>query len=516
MRLGIDVGGTNTDVVLLNGSDIVAKDKSPTSSDVTSGIREGIEKVLASNPGAVIDAVVIGTTHFINAVTQARNLARTACIRIATPPQTIMPLTDWPEPLGAACNGGIYIVRGGTQFDGRRLDTLDEDAVRGIARGLAEKEINHVAVTGTFSPLNDEDEERVTAILEEMLPELSVSLSHQIGRVGILGRENATVLNESLRPLAESVIAAFTDVLAGLSVTAPVYVTSNDGTLMTLRQVQEHPIFAIGSGPTNSMRGASALCELGELDAAVVVDVGGTTTDIGLLQGGFPRESTVSVDLGGVRSNFRMPDVVSLGIGGGSVVDTTTGQVGPASVGYRLTSEALVFGGNTLTLTDLVVAAGFVQIGNVDAVRNVPRDLVDRALTDVRERVNASIEQTKLSSGRVVIAVVGGGAPLIAPFVDDDVHVPDQPGSANAVGAALAMAGGEIDRIDSLANTTRDDVLERARSDARERAVAAGADPKTVRIVDEEDIPLSHLPEGIATRVRVRAVGDMILEGALL
>lgn len=77
------------------------------------------------------------------------------------------------------------------------------------------------------------------------------------------------------------------------------------------------------------------------------------------------------------------------------------------------------------------------------------------------------------------------------------------------------MAGGEIDRIESLAGTTREEVLDRARTDARNQAIDAGADPSTVRIVDEENIPLSHLPGGTASRIRVRAVGDIILEGAL-
>ncbi|MBF6271587.1 hydantoinase/oxoprolinase N-terminal domain-containing protein [Nocardia farcinica] len=516
MRLGIDVGGTNTDVVLLNGTNVVAADKSPTTQDVTSGIRDGIEKVLKSAPGACIDMVVIGTTHFINAVTQAKGLARTASIRLATPPQTIMPLTDWPKQLVDACNGGTHIIRGGTQFDGRPLDALDEVALRNLAQTFSDQGIDHVAITGTFSPLNEEDEQRAAAILTAAAPGLSVSVSHEIGRVGLLGRENSTVLNESLRPLAARVSAAFTEVLTGASVDAPVFITSNDGTLMTLDQVEKYPIFAIGSGPTNSMRGASALCNLDHHAAAIVVDVGGTTTDIGLLRDGFPRESTVSVNLGGVRSNFRMPDVVSIGIGGGSIVDETTGVVGPMSVGYRLTREARVFGGRTLTLTDVAVAAGLVEIGDVNAVRDVSPDLVQRSLAYVRKEINALVEQTKLSADQVVVAVVGGGAPLVAPLIDDQTDVPNQPGSANAVGAGIAMAGGEVDRIEPLAGTSREEILACARADAHQRAVAAGADPDTVRVIDEEYTPLSHLPGGVATRVRVRAVGDMRLEGALL
>ena len=515
MRLGIDVGGTNTDVVLLEGTSIVANDKSATTPDVTSGIRDGIQRVLTSNPGVVIDAVVIGTTHFINAVTQAKGLAPVASIRIATPPQDLLPLTDWPAEISRACNGGVFVVRGGSQYDGSPMNSLDEEALLVIAEQLGNERTRHVAITATFSPLNNEAERRAAEVLLGANPNLSISISSTVGRVGILGRENATILNEALRPLATSVIDAFTDVLSDLTGSAPVFLTSNDGTVMTLEAVQQHPIFAIGSGPTNSMRGASALCELSDTAAAVVVDVGGTTTDIGLLQAGFPRESTIAVSLGGVRSNFRMPDVISLGIGGGSVVDPESGTVGPAPVGYELTTKALVFGGDTLTFSDIAVAAGFVSMGDPTAISHLPTDLIDRALSDVRDRINAAVEQAQLASDHVLIAVVGGGAPLIAPLVAGVVSVPSEPGSANAVGAALAMAGGEIDRIESLAGTTREEVLDRARTDARNQAIDAGADPSTVRFVDEEDIPLSHLPGGTASRIRVRAVGDIILEGAL-
>ena len=94
---------------------------------------------------------------------------------------------------------------------------------------------------------------------------------------------------------------------------AEVYLSQNDGTLMTMEHARRYPILTIACGPTNSIRGASYLSRR---DDAIVIDVGGTTTDLGVLSHGFPRESGVAVTIGGVRTNFRMPDLVSVGLGG--------------------------------------------------------------------------------------------------------------------------------------------------------------------------------------------------------
>src|SRR5580658_7237871 len=108
------------------------------------------------------------------------------------------------------------------------------------------------------------------------------------------------------------------------------------GTLMTAAQAERFPVLTFASGPTISMRGAAFLSGQSE---AIVIDVGGTTTDVGLLHKGFPRQAGSTVDIGGVRTNFRMPDVFSIGLGGGSIAIDEGGaaRVGPQSVGFELT-----------------------------------------------------------------------------------------------------------------------------------------------------------------------------------
>src|SRR3989454_1318253 len=148
--------------------------------------------------------------------------------------------------------------------------------------------------------------------------------------------------------------------LRASGIVAPLYLTQNDGTVMLAEVAEQYPVYSFASGPTNSMRGAAFLSRLAD---ALVVDVGGTTTDVGALRHGFPREANNVVEVGGVRTLFRMPDLLSLGLGGGSLVTLDPLSIGPLSVGYRLTTESRVFGGAPATPTDRRGAAGVVGPG---------------------------------------------------------------------------------------------------------------------------------------------------------
>ena len=135
-----------------------------------------------------------------------------------------------------------------------------------------------------------------------------------MGSLGLLERENATILNAALLSVASSVVNGFEEALAAHDLSIDAYLTQNDGTLLTAVEAGRFPVLTLGSGPTNSMRGA---CALAGVNNAVVIDVGGTSADAGILVDGFPRESTAAVEVGGVRTNFRMPDLISIGLGGG-------------------------------------------------------------------------------------------------------------------------------------------------------------------------------------------------------
>ncbi|MEE9298154.1 MAG: hydantoinase/oxoprolinase N-terminal domain-containing protein, partial [Acidimicrobiia bacterium] len=260
MRLGIDVGGTNTDAVLMDGRRVVATLKTPTTEDVSSGIVTALSDLLAEAAADVADvtAVMIGTTHFTNAVVEGRRLAPTAAIRLGAPAtRSLPPLVDWPKRLTAAIGGHAYLCKGGHEFDGREISQLDVEELRRIAVEIAEAGVQSVAITSVFSPVNGEMEEEAAAVLIHEVPGLSVSLSREIGRIGLLERENATILNGSLQPLAERIVAGFDEAVVRVGIDAPIFISQNDGTLMSLDQTRRYPVATFASGPTNSMRGAA-------------------------------------------------------------------------------------------------------------------------------------------------------------------------------------------------------------------------------------------------------------------
>lgn len=515
MRVGIDVGGTNTDAVLMDGRDVLAEIKTPTTPDVTSGITTALRGLLEGRDESrsAIRAVMIGTTHFTNAVVEARRLVPTAAVRLGLPAtRALPPMCDWPERLRTAIGNHAYLCHGGHEFDGREIAPLDPDELKRAAADIAAKGIRSVSVSSVFSPVNSELEQRAGEILAAELPGVPISLSHEIGRVGLLERENATIVNACLRELAEAIVDAFHAALAELAIDAPVFLSQNDGTLMSVEQARRYPVWTFASGPTNSMRGAAFLSGLGD---CAVVDIGGTTSDVGVLQHGFPREAAVSVDVGGVRTNFRMPDVLSIGLGGGSRVRTDGGlTIGPDSVGYELTQKALVFGGDTLTTTDVAVAAGLVEIGDASRVAHLDASLVRDAVELIERTVAETVDRMKTAGGAIPVVVVGGGSVLLRDRLPgaSELVKPDHFAVANAIGAAIAQVGGEVDRVVAMEGRSRDDVLDEAKAEATERAVSAGASAGTVRVVDVEEVPLAYVP-GNAVRIRVKAVGDLSLEG---
>jgi len=514
VRIGIDVGGTNTDAVLMDGRKVVAEVKTPTTADVTSGVVTALRNLVGerlSKPGQV-QAVMIGTTHFTNAVVEAKRLMPTAAVRLGLPAtQALPPMVDWPERLRTALGGHVYLCHGGHEFDGRHISELDPGELRRAAEDIGRKGIRSVAISSVFSPVNHEFEEEAGKLLESELPGVMISLSHEIGRIGLLERENATIMNACLRDLAVHIVDAFHGALAEVGIEAPVYLSQNDGTLMSVDYAQRYPVATFASGPTNSMRGAAFLS--GRLDCAVV-DVGGTTSDVGVLQHGFPREASIAVEIGEVRTNFRMPDVFSFGLGGGSLVrENGELKIGPESVGYELTSKALCFGGETLTATDIAVAGGLADIGDRSRVAGLSPDLVKRSLQLMEDRIAQAVDRMKTSAGAIPIVVVGGGSILVRDSLPgaSELVKPEHFAVANAIGAAIAQVGGEVDRIFSLDKKSRDETLEEAKREAEEKAVAAGASPGTVHVVDVEEVPLSYLPSN-ATRIRVKAVGELELE----
>jgi len=505
-RIGIDVGGTNTDAVLLDGARVVHAVKAPTTEDVTGGIVAALSR-LTRHPdiaGTQVGAIVIGTTHFINAVVQRRHLLKVAAVRVGMPASaSLPPFCDWPADLAELVRAEVFMLEGGHDYDGRPIMPFDEPAMRAAAREIRAKGTQSVGVASIFSPLDPAHEELASDILAEECPGAAVTLSHRLGRIGLLERENAALLNAAV--LARDTIAGFRAAIATSGIDAPLYLTQNDGTVMSADMAMALPVMSFASGATNSMRGAAFLSGIQD---AMVLDVGGTSSDIGQLRRGFPREANSVVEIGEVRTLFRMPDLFSLALGGGSIVSPDPLAVGPHSVGYRLTEAALVFGGGTITATDCAVAAGIAEIG-YKALAKVPPALAAAVLDRARAMIEDAVDRMKTEAGDVTLIAVGGGAFLVPDLlagISEVVRVPHGD-CANAVGAATAQISGETDQV--YRDLSRADAIAAAEAQAIARAIEAGADPATITVIEVEDMPLAYLP-GNALRVRVRVTGEMV------
>lgn len=529
LRLGVDVGGTNTDAVLLDLSEgsrrgqVLASAKHLTTADVTLGIQNAIESVLTqAQSKSNIQALCIGTTHFVNALVERdpRRLDRVAIIRLCGPfTHGTPPFVGFPQELRDLLEGPHFLLSGGLQIDGSEIASVVVAQVESACDEINRQGIHAVVVSSVFAPIDFEiqQEEKVAAIVRKRIPGMDVVCSKDVAAIGLLERENASILNAALLRYAKKTVIGFEKAAQALELKCSVFITSNDGTLLSCAQAARLPIRTFSSGPTNSMRGAAFLAALESgisKQSALVVDIGGTTTDIGmLLPSGFPRQAAAHHEFCGVLLNFSMPHVTSIGLGGGSIVreDPVTNKVtvGPHSVGHRITSESLVFGGSTLTATDVVVAAGRASnIGDESLVSGIGQSIIEGAQSAIKKMLQNYLDAMKTSSQDIPVYLVGGGS-ILAPDVlagISRVHRFPHFDVANAVGAAIAQISGIIDSFEDT--STRTIVQVRADVEARAiaRAIASGADPHRVAIVESEVIPIAYTSG--RCRFYVKAAGD--------
>ena len=514
-KLGIDVGGTNTDAVLIDENRTVVADiKYPTSADIYDGILGAMRTVLevsGVDPKQIHQAM-LGTTQCTNAIVERKNLASIGILRIGAPATTgIRPMVDWAEDIQKIAVGST-IIGGGFEYDGKELTPLDTEAAKAFFADMKAKGVKSIAISCVFSTVRNDHEVAVANLCREVMgDDVHISISSEIGSMGLIERENATILNAALWQVAERFTEGFAKSLRDEGITnADVYLSQNDGTLMTMEHARRYPILTVACGPTNSIRGASYLSSLKD---AVVVDVGGTTTDLGVIQNGFPRESSVAVTIGGVRTNFRMPDVISIGLGGGSIVrikDDGSVTVGPDSVGYEITKKALVFGGDVMTTTDIAVRLGMVELGDKSKVASIPQDVAEEAMTVIRALVEDSVDAMKVSNADVDLILVGGGSIILPEKISGAASVlkPEHFGCANAIGSAISKVSGTYEKLMNYDELPREQSLEKAKKEAIELAVEAGAVRETVEIIEMEDVPLAYYP-GNTNRVKIKAAGDL-------
>ncbi|MEA0555377.1 hydantoinase/oxoprolinase family protein [Lysinibacillus irui] len=514
-KIGIDVGGTNTDAILLDhNSQLIYSVKSPTSLDIKTGIEKSLQQLLQ---GANIDKTkithaMLGTTQCTNAIVERKKLAKVGVIRLGYPATaSVLPYTAWPTDMIDKLSGNYAIAHGGYEYDGQLLSALDQEEIQKLLKEWQD-EVESIAIVGVFSSIKNDQELQVRQWIQEAYGEdFPISCSSLIGSVGLIERENATILNAALCKVIETTTQGFIQALQAEGIfNVDVYLCQNDGTLMSIDYAKQFPILTIACGPTNSIRGASYLSQI---QNTMVLDVGGTTSDIGVLQDGFPRESSVAVEVGDIRTNFRMPDIISVGLGGGSIVRVKDDKitVGPDSVGYKISEEALVFGGSTLTTTDIAVRLGLANVGDRNLVAHIDEAFAKAVQEEISLLLEQAIDKMKTSSEDVSLVLVGGGSIIVPDSIRgvSKIVKNENGGVANAIGASIAQISGQYEQIYIYSKEPREESLRDAENKAVKQAVLAGALADTIELVEVEETPLAYHPEN-ATRLKVKVVGKMV------
>ncbi len=348
MIIGLDVGGTHTDVVLLGKEGLVRKYKVRTDpDDLFKTVLTGIERIIEGIDPAKVSRAVLSTTLTTNAIVQRKN------------PEVGMIVSGGPgiDPEHFRTNRHYYCVAGSIDHRGREVAPIDPDEIRGIAAALKAEEIRNVGIVGKFSVRNPSHELAIHDIIKHDFGK--IFLGHHIsGNLNFPRRIATTHLNTTIRPIHKKFFFAVKQSLEQKGLKIPIHLLKADGGTMSFEASLDFPGQTILSGPSASVMGAIAFApETGE---TLVLDIGGTTTDMAILVDQAPLLDPVGITLGQTRTLIRSLETRSIGIGGDSAVRVRDGAlvIGPDREG-----PAMAYGGSVPTPTDALFVLG-IQTGD--------------------------------------------------------------------------------------------------------------------------------------------------------
>ena len=455
MIVGLDVGGTHTDVVLLGEAGLQHADKVPTDAgDLLATVTQGIEGALKGVDPAKIKRVVLSTTLTTNALVTG-NL----------PPVGVL-VTGGPglDPRWFEVGAHYHVLSGALDHRGREVAPLNPDQVQEVARQLQSAGIRQLAVIGKFSVRNPAHEEQIADLLQDQFDR--IFLGHWVsGHLNFPRRIATTYLNAAVFPLHREFYNSVKATLAAKGIGSQIQILKADGGTLNLDASMAAPTQTILSGPAASVMGAlPAAPKSGDV---LVLDIGGTTTDMALLTDGTPLLEPVGIRMGQYKTLIRALKTQSIALGGDSALAVADGEL---SLGPQRKGAAMAFGGPVPTPTDALVVLGVLKSGDRDRAKaglgllaaQLDRDVADTAqwvldkfchtiLDQAREmvvRVNQRPVYTvhELKEGVRIqptsVLILGGPAPYFAPRLaalsDYDVRTVPRWQVANAIGAALA------------------------------------------------------------------------------
>ena len=544
MLLGLDVGGTFTDAVIIDGHRVVATAKRRTTKDnLMNGIGEALDAVLEGNDTSNIEQVTLSTTVVTNTIVEEKE--QVVDLYVVTGPgrnvDDIFPVKP------------IYL-QGYTDHRGIVVEHTPADAVRGIANMVqARSGTDLAAVSAKFGVRNPQEELSITEELKNTYHTISNG-SLLSGSLNFPRRTISAYFNSAVTPVFTVFKENVEDALRARNIVAPLHILKADGGSLPIEHMVSRPVETAFTGPAATVLGLSALGVIGN-QHTVALDIGGTTTDISLWKHGRPLMTKNGVSIREYPSAVRSFAVTSVGIGGESVIRLKNGNltVGPERVG-----PSVALGGIEPTLGDALIVLGHANYGDFNLASRALQDLADAIQATLQSNnvntLNNQLTLIKTSSdvARLIlqnaletiqrgvdevitvenkrpiyvvadivnpdifvpehIVVVGGTAPSlgasIGEYMDLPITIPENAAVANAIGAALALSTIELTvHVDTKRrllvipelgikqqNCTlkrAEQVVERAKEALSEEALRLGLDTaQEIEVISIEDFPV--------------------------
>jgi N-methylhydantoinase A len=469
MIVGLDVGGTHTDVVVLQGREIVSKVKSLTDEkDLLQTVCFGVFDAIRGLDPQAIQRVVVSTTLATNAIIQEKT--EPVGILVASGPGV--------NPHAFTIGDHYYVVSGAIDHRGQEIAPINDEEVLEIARKLRSENVRNLALVSKFSIRNPSHELKMRDLLADNFE--TVTLGHQVsGQLNFARRIATAYLNGAVARISGEFYQAVHGCMEQEGIKIPLEILKADGGTMAQASSAQYAVETILSGPAASVMGTLAFTDPDKEE--VVLDIGGTTTDIAIVVNGAPLLKPLGIRMGGYNTLVRALRTVSIGVGGDSWVRLENGDL---KVGPERKGRALAYGGPELTPTDALVTLDTVRGGQKQraiegihrlaeqlgkGVEETAKAIVEKSCSLIMEAVNALVNRVnqqpvytihELLEDRTIqpsgIIVIGGPAKEIAPWLQAvsgwQTRVPSEYEVANAIGAAIARTTCEVT---VLADTSR-------------------------------------------------------------
>lgn len=461
MIIGLDVGGTHTDVVLLDKDGLVRDIKVTTDeADLFHTVLSGIEQISRHIKPRAIERIVLSTTLTTNAIVQG-NMPDIGMIVLSGP---------GIDPEAFRTHEHYYVVGGAIDHRGREITPVDFDCLKHVTKKLKDSGIRHVGVVGKFSARNPIHEQKVRDALKRSFRR--VFLGHWVsGSLNFPRRIATTFLNASVYSTHKKFFKAVRATLEDRGLHIPIHILKADGGTMIFDASIKHPGQTILSGPAASVMGAIPFSD--KTEEAIVLDIGGTTTDIGIIINQGPVLEPVGIELAGYKTLIRALKTYSVGLGGDSAVKVVDGrlEIGPERMG-----PAMAFGGPAPTTTDALRVLGKINDGDLEKAATGIKGLAEHlgiSVTEMASHVYSTFCSEVLRYAQMLvdninskpfytvreywegytikpnrILVLGGPAKSFADELQRISKIPTTVvpkwGVANAIGAAFARTTCEV------------------------------------------------------------------------